>query len=140
MTRLLAFLILACVGIGGCAGPAEAQPDSIEADRLKRVEDAMVGHGERIDELGDKITDDRFDTVNAQMVKMESAHEKSTDDLKDAFATSLDALTEELKAISAKLQILTIIISTVAGGGVLGGGAVYQLTKPSKKGDGVSDE
>ena len=112
MTRAL--LILPILALDGCAGPAKAQ-DSLEADRLLRMEEGIIA-------LGYQITDDRFDEVAAQLTKMAASRQRGT-----------DALNENLAILSDKIYLLTIIISTVAGGGVLGGGAVYQITKPKKE-------
>lgn len=133
MTRTL--LILPILALAGCAGPAKGQ-ESLEADRLGRIETGLSDHGDRITALGDRITDDRFDAVTAQLVTMETKHEKGLEDVRDSFAGSLDALNETLGTLSEQLQLLTIIISTVAGGGVLGGGAVYKLTQPKKASNG----
>ncbi len=126
----LSLVLAACAS----TNTGQPQPDAIAADRLKRVEDAMVQHGTRIDGLRDRITDDRFGAITAQMDKMEAGAEKNADEQQRAMMTSMGLVAEQMEAISKQLQILTIIISSVAGGGILGAGGIYKLQqkKPVK--------
>lgn len=124
-TIAIATVIVACASL-------PAQPETVEARQLKRVEDSVNAHGDRITELGELILDDRFDALSADMAKMDTGNEKNADEMRAEMKSGLDDLKAGIAAMRKQLQILTIIISTVAGGGVLGGGVVYKLKDQGK--------
>jgi TolA-binding protein len=122
MTRLLAFLILCCVGVGGCAGPAEAQPSTVEQltqERLKRQEDATIM---LTNAIGDLATD-----FKAREIADLTAEIATLRDTVDKLVTNQESLTKQLDQNRAEAREDAIesrqinngtAASITAGGGV----------------------
>lgn len=63
MNRLISLIVFACVGLCGCAGPVKAQPTDIVAERMKRVEDAILRSEATIAMLTTEVQDHKLDLL-----------------------------------------------------------------------------